>query len=114
MKLQYSGTPGVNLAEEQPYITQFIPGIINQKQINIRIINLRCISAARSWPHINNTVVLAILAFRHIQCLHLTYAEVAWVLASLGTQVQPQMILDSDYLPDYLLVSYDYVVRHSP
>ena len=33
-------------------------------------------------------------------------AEVAWV--SSGTQVQPQVILDPDYLPDYLSVSYDY------
>ena len=37
------------------------------------------------------------------------YAEVAWVLVSSGTQVQPQIILDPDYLPDYLSVSYDYV-----
>ena len=35
------------------------------------------------------------------------YAEVAWVLVSSGTQVQPQVILDPDYLPDYLSVSYD-------
>ena len=27
----------------------------------------------------------------------------------LGTRVQPQVILDTDYLPDYLSVSYDYV-----
>ena len=33
------------------------------------------------------------------------YAELAWVLVSSGTQVQPQVILD----PDYLSVSYDYV-----
>ena len=32
------------------------------------------------------------------------YVEVAWVLVSLGTQVQPHVILD----PDYLFVSYDY------
>ena len=38
------------------------------------------------------------------------YAEVAWVLVSSGTQVQPQIILDPDYLPDYLSVSYDYQV----
>ena len=38
------------------------------------------------------------------------YAEVAWVLVSSGTQVQPQIILDPDYLPDYLSVSYDYVL----
>ena len=36
------------------------------------------------------------------------YAEVAWVLVSSGTQVQLQVILDPDYLPDYLSVSYDY------
>ena len=36
------------------------------------------------------------------------YAEIAWVLVSSGTQVQPQVILDPDYFPDYLSVSYDY------
>ena len=36
------------------------------------------------------------------------YAEVAWVLVSSGTQVQPQIIPDPDYLPDDLSVSYDY------
>ena len=36
------------------------------------------------------------------------YAEVTWVLVSSGTQVQSQIILDPDYLPDYLSVSYDY------
>ena len=51
---------------------------------------------------------LTILTFQHIQCLHLMYAEVAWVLVSSGTQVQPQIIPDPDYLPDYLCVSYDY------
>ena len=35
----------------------------------------------------------------HIQCLHLMYAEVAWVLVSSETQVQPQVILDPGYLP---------------
>ena len=55
--------------------------------------------------HIKHTVVLI---FRHILCLHLMNSEVAWVLLSSGTQVQPQVILDPDYLPDYLSVSYDY------
>ena len=32
------------------------------------------------------------------------YAEVAWALVSSGTQVQPQITPD----PDYLSVSYDY------
>ena len=54
---------------------------------------------------IKNTVVLI---FRHILCSHLMNSEVAWVLLSLGTQVQPQKILDLDYLPEYFSVSYDY------
>ena len=40
------------------------------------------------------------------------YAEVAWVLVSSGTQVQPQVILDPDCLPNYLSVSYDYVCNY--
>ena len=35
-------------------------------------------------------------------------AEVAWELVSSGNQVQPQIVVDPDYLPDYLSVSYDY------
>ena len=54
---------------------------------------------------IKNAVVLI---FRHILCLHLMNSEVAWVLLSLGTQVQPQKILDLDYLPESFSVSYDY------
>ena len=49
-----------------------------------------------------------VLIFWYLQCLYLMYAEVAWVLVSLGTQVQPQVILDPDYLPDHLSVYYDY------
>ena len=41
------------------------------------------------------------------------YPEVAWVLVSSGTQVQPQVTLDPDYLPDYISVSYDYDVREN-
>ena len=52
--------------------------------------------------------VLTTLAFWHIQCLHLMYAEVAWVLVSSGTQVKPQVILDPNYLPDYPFLAYDY------
>ena len=59
--------------------------------------------------HIKNTVVFTILTFQHIQCLHLIYAEEAWVLVASGTHVQPQVMLDADYLPDYLSISYDYV-----
>ena len=46
-----------------------------------------------------------VLIFWCIQCLYLMYSEVAWVLVSLGTQVQPQIIL-------YLSVSYDYGKTH--
>ena len=60
------------------------------------------------WSRVNNTVVLTILTFQQIQCLHLMYADVAWALVSSGTQVQPQIIHDPGYLPDYLSVSYDY------
>ena len=35
------------------------------------------------------------------------YSEVTWVLGSSGTQVQRQIILVPDYLPDYLSFSYD-------
>ena len=38
------------------------------------------------------------------------YAEIAWVLVSSGTQIQPQIILYPDYLPDYLSVSYGYEI----
>ena len=36
------------------------------------------------------------------------HSEVAWVQVFSGTQVQPQIILEPDYLPDYISVSYDY------
>ena len=49
--------------------------------------------------HIKNTVVLI---FWHIQCLHLMNSEIVWVLVSSGIQVQPQIILDPVYLPNYL------------
>ena len=32
----------------------------------------------------------------------------AWVLVSSETKAQPQVILDPEYLPDYLSVCYDY------
>ena len=67
-------------------------------------------SAPRSWSNIKNTVVLSILTSQHVQCLHLLYAEVAWVQVSLGTQVQLQIILDQDYLPDYLFIFDDYEI----
>ena len=44
--------------------------------------------------HIKDTVVSI---FRHIQYLHFIYSEVAWVLVSLGTQVQVQIILDPEH-----------------
>ena len=59
-----------------------------------------------------STVVLTIVTFHHIQYIPFMYAEVAWVLVSSRTQVQPQIILDSDHLRDYLSVSYDYLKRN--
>ena len=43
-----------------------------------------------------------------IQCLHSMFAEVAWVLASLGTQIQPQLILNLDYI-SIVYVKHPYV-----
>ena len=37
------------------------------------------------------------------------HSEVAWVLVSLGTQVQRQIIFEPGYVPDYLPVSFDFV-----
>ena len=54
----------------------------------------------------DNTVVLAILTFWHIQCLHLMHAELAWVVVFSGTQVQ--LKVDPDYHSDYIFISYDY------
>ena len=38
------------------------------------------------------------------------YAEVVWVLVYSGSQVQPQIMLDTDYFPDHPSVFYDYEV----
>ena len=57
--------------------------------------------APKIWSHVN-TADLTILTFRHIHCLRLMYAEVAWVLLSWETQVQLQVTVDPDYLPDCL------------
>ena len=54
--------------------------------------------------HIKNTVIMI---FWEIQCLHLMNFEVAQILVFSRTQVQPQTILNPEYLPDYLSVSYD-------
>ena len=40
---------------------------------------------------------MAILSIRHIQCLHLMYAEVTWEIVSSGTPVQPEIILHPNY-----------------
>ena len=74
---------------------------------------LRCLTAPKRWSHIKSTVALTILTFRHIQRLHLMYAEIAWVLVSSETQVQPHVILDPDYLPDYLSVCCDYAAANN-
>ena len=55
--------------------------------------------------HIKNAVVFI---SRHIQFLHLMNSKLTLLLIPLGTKVQPQIILDPDYLPGYLCISYDY------
>ena len=64
------------------------------------------LSGLQEVGHINNIVVLI---FRYFQYLHLMYSKLAWVVVFSGTQVQPQIILEPDYLSDYLSVSYGYV-----
>ena len=41
------------------------------------------------------------------------YSEVAWVQVSSEIEVKPKIILDPEYLVDYLSVSYDYAVMDS-
>ena len=36
------------------------------------------------------------------------YSEVAWLIISLATPVQWQIILDSDYLQGHFFISYDH------
>ena len=107
-KFRYRDNSGVAFAEKELYITYFTPDIINQKKINIRTKKSKCGSAPRSWSYVNKTVALTILTFQHLQYLHLISAEVAWVLVFSGTQVQPEIIPDPDYVPGHLSVSYDY------
>ena len=59
--------------------------------------------------HIKNIYYICSFVFRHIKCSHLMNSEVAWVLVSLGAQVQLRIILELNYLPDYLSISHDYV-----
>ena len=40
------------------------------------------------------------------QCLHLMHSEVAWILVSSATKIQPQIILKLGYLLDYLVDPY--------
>ena len=37
------------------------------------------------------------------------FSEATWVLVSLGAEVQSQIILEPDYPPYYLSVSYEYI-----
>ena len=61
-------------------------------------------SVLQEAGHIKNVVAII---FPHILDLHLINSDVDWGLVSSGTQVQPQIIFDTDDFPDYLLVSYD-------
>ena len=63
-------------------------------------------SVLQEAGHIKNVVAII---FPQILDLHLMNSDIDWGLVSSGTQVQPQIIFDTDDFPDYLLVSYDYV-----
>ena len=63
------------------------------------------ILALQEFDHIKNTVVLLL---SHIECLHLMDCEITWVLVFSGTQIKPQIIIDTYYLLDYLFFSYYY------
>ena len=78
-----------------------VPTRHNQLEANlycIRRIKERFINAPWHWSPTEYSLI-----FPYIQCLQLIYSEVAWELVSSGAQVQLQIILDPDYLPDYLL-----------
>ena len=51
----------------------------------------------------NNKVII----LHQFQCLNLMYAK-----ESSGTQMQPQIILKSSYIPGYLSVYYDYSSKY--
>ena len=83
--LLYSDTlDRVALEEEQPYIAQFLPGIIKSRLILESVLQAAC--------HINNTIVLF---FSHIQFLYLMHFEITWVLVSSGIQVHPQYLIQT-------------------
>ena len=63
-------------------------------------------SVLQEAGHIKNVVAII---FPQILDLHLMNSDVDWGLVSSRTQVQPQIIFDTDDFLDYLLVSYDYV-----
>ena len=69
--------------------------------IGLRHERVKKMKYIRAPGHIKKTVVLI---FGHFQCLNLMFAELAWVLVSSGTQVQPQITLNPGYLPDYISV----------
>ena len=96
--LLYSVSPGVILEEEQSCIAKFTPGIINLKQINIRTIEWRYISATRSWSQ------------KQYNCFDFPAYSMFW--GNLSTQVQPPIILDPDYFPDRLPYDYDIMITY--
>ena len=54
----------------------------------------------------NDIKNIFVLILPYIQCLYLMNPVVAWALVSSGTQVWPQIILDTGYLPDCFFVRY--------
>ena len=54
--------------------------------------------------HVNNAILLIFWYFQCLRCIAM-YSEVGVLLVSSGTQVQPQVVLEPNYLPYYLSVS---------
>ena len=88
-------------------VVQFSISIINWKHINIRTIKQRHQFSKKIITRKN----IVVLILPHIQCLHLMYSKVAWVLISSRTPVRTQVILALHYFLDYLSISYDCVIN---
>ena len=65
-------------------------------------------SVLQEAGHVKNKVVLHLCLLDALFYIYLMHSEVAWILVSSGTQVQPQIVIDPGHFADYLSVSYDY------
>ena len=78
--------------------TQSIKNRLMSEQENEGILVLQEIG------HVNNAILLIFWYFQCLRCITM-YSEVGVLLISSGTQVQPQVVLEPNFLPYYLSVS---------